>query len=34
VSVLRHPSLIDPDANITLALGDRVSLLAPIAAVP
>jgi hypothetical protein len=34
VSVLRRRSLIDPDPGLTLAAGDRVSLLAPIAARP
>jgi chloride channel protein, CIC family len=34
VSVLRHRNLDEPDPGLTLAPGDRVSLLAPIRAVP
>jgi chloride channel protein, CIC family len=34
VSVLRHRNLDEPDPDLTLAPGDRVSLLAPIRAVP
>jgi CIC family chloride channel protein len=34
VSVLRHRDLADPDPSLTLAAGDRVSLLAPIPARP
>ena len=34
VSVLRDRSLADPDPDLTLAAGDRISLLAPIAAHP
>jgi chloride channel protein, CIC family len=34
VSVLRHRKLDEPDPGLTLAPGDRVSLLAPVRAVP